>query len=389
VRGASVGEDSDARGEPGAEDVDDVVAVDEAVVGLVEVGEQTVVTSRDALLAGAGGLAEVGEGVGVEVTEFEGPPGDAREGGRLVDQAAENAGAALGGLVEEDATPVRARRQRLRGELAVLELELELDRRLDGGLQRRHGLFVEREGEVEDQAVAGVADVGDDAGLTRGRRLVWIGIGVLGVLAADPGAGLGVEQEARDLVRLAAAPAEVDPPDVSGVAIGQGGEQLVTGSEELGDGLSRSAVDPGEMDVGPQVVADPQALLFVGRDPIAAVRGHVAHAEQVGVDARDATPTVGAEVGGGGVLQGLDVSAELAAEHPGQQSAVLRGLGVGAEDDLADHVARALVIDDRLRAELGDGEEARARQELVVVLQSTPRARQVRGEWQAREVVAG
>ncbi len=63
-------------------------------------------------------------------------------------------------------------------------------------------------------------------------------------------------------------------------------------------------------------------------------------------------------------------------------------VGAEVEIDLVDPVARALVVDQRARAELGDGQEARARDELVAALALAP-ARHVGRERQAREVVAG
>ena len=56
------------------------------------------------------------------------------------------------------------------------------------------------------------------------------------------------------------------------------------------------------------------------------------------------------------------------------------------QDDLVDHVARAFVVDDGPRPELGDGQEARAGQEFVLVAPEPP-ARDEGRERQAREAV--
>ena len=80
--------------------VADQVPVDHAVVALVAVAQQAVVAGRlAAFLAGAGlAAAAVLAGVRVEVADLQ--RGAGRPGQRVgvVDQAAEHAGAALGGL---------------------------------------------------------------------------------------------------------------------------------------------------------------------------------------------------------------------------------------------------------------------------------------------------
>ena len=63
-------------------------------------------------------------------------------------------------------------------------------------------------------------------------------------------------------------------------------------------------------------------------------------------------------------------------------------VGPEVEIDLVDAVARALVVDQGARAELGDGQETRARHELVASL-ALAAAGHIRRERQAREVVAG
>jgi hypothetical protein len=57
---------------------------------------------------------------------------------------------------------------------------------------------------------------------------------------------------------------------------------------------------------------------------------------------------------------------EVAARGAHRGTAVERGLvAADRQDDLVDLVARALVIDDGARTELGDGQEPRAAQEVV------------------------
>lgn len=55
------------------------------------------------------------------MTEVEGPASDRCERPRILDQPPQNARPAFGGLVEEDVTAVIGVRERLGGQLAVLE----------------------------------------------------------------------------------------------------------------------------------------------------------------------------------------------------------------------------------------------------------------------------
>ena len=99
------------------EDVERGVAVEEPVVPLVAVAHEAVVTGRLAALAGTRCTVLVGAGVGVEVAELQRRPGDAGERGRVVDESAEHAGPAIGGLVEQDAEAVLWGGQGLGGEV--------------------------------------------------------------------------------------------------------------------------------------------------------------------------------------------------------------------------------------------------------------------------------
>jgi hypothetical protein len=123
---------------PRAQQRRDRVPIEVRVVALVVVRAQAVVAGGLAALAGAWRVAEVGAGVGIEVADRQGAPGDPGERVGLFDQAAQHAGAALGGLVEQELAPIARGRERLRAELAVLELELDLDGDLHRGLERGH-----------------------------------------------------------------------------------------------------------------------------------------------------------------------------------------------------------------------------------------------------------
>jgi hypothetical protein len=374
---------------PGEQELREELAIDAAVIGLVEVREEAVVAGGLALLSLGGGAPEVFAGVWVEVAEREGLTRDPGHGAFVLEQAAEHARAALGGLVEEEAAAIVAGGQRLGGELAVFDLELALDGALEGGLQRRHDGAAEGLGGVDEEAVAGVFDVGDHALLLGGRGLVRLGVELFRVLLARPDPALGVEEEAGRIGVLAPAPAEVDPPDVGRVAVGEGGEGGAVLVDQGGGATATVAIDSGEVDVGAQVVADPQALFFVRGDPVAAAGDDVAHAEEVLVDVTGERVAGGATIRGEGARYGLDRAAGAAAEGSGAQTIRAALLSLGAEDDLVDLEARSFVVDDRAGSELGDGEEARAREELVVGAAAAASAGQVGREREAREVVAG
>ena len=162
------------------------------------------------------------------MAEIQGFSRDGRQGRRLFDQAAQDAGAALRGLVEEERAAVVDGGQRLGGQLVLFELIEDLDGVLQRRLEAGEGLFplvrVDRvEHGLDQQAVAAVLDVGDDPFLHRGHRV----LGVLVLrhqLVALPIAALGVEDEAIDVWVLTTPPAKVDAPDGGRLTVGHGPE---------------------------------------------------------------------------------------------------------------------------------------------------------------------
>src|SRR5690606_32033567 len=118
-----------------------VAAVDDRVVGLVVVREQAAVAAGDARV-----LVRVLEVLGirhivrrvrhVEVHDLERGARDAGKRVRLVDQTREHAGAALGGLVEQEPAALVRLRQRLAHDLALFELVDGLDAAGDAVLAR-------------------------------------------------------------------------------------------------------------------------------------------------------------------------------------------------------------------------------------------------------------
>ena len=104
-----------------------VAAIKEALKGVTGGKDVEISTKTDPSI--------IGSGVGVEVTETQGLPGHPAEGVRVVDEPPEHAGAPLRRLVEQDLTAVVPCRQGLDGQLAVFELEPNLDRGLQGRLE--------------------------------------------------------------------------------------------------------------------------------------------------------------------------------------------------------------------------------------------------------------
>ena len=121
----------------------------------------------------------------------------ARDAGERVGvggELAQHAGAAFGRLVEEELAAEVAVRERLDGELGVLEVERDLDRALQRRGERRHRPPCERPGGLEEQCVAAILDVRDDALLELAHRVLAVLDGGLGV--RRPVAAFGVEDEA-------------------------------------------------------------------------------------------------------------------------------------------------------------------------------------------------
>ena len=152
------------------------------------------------------------------------------------------------------------------------------------------------------------------------------------------------------------------------------------------------AADLREAVRGDELVAEALPLLLVAGDALGELQADVLQVDEV-VDPRRAVEGGAAAVADLGQVVALlevGVAALRAALHRGGHQIVRRLDVVGAEVeiDLVDAVACALVVDERARAELGDRQEARARDELVAALALAP-ARDVGRERQAREVVAG
>ena len=188
------------------------------MVGLVRVAHQAVVAGGLAVEACGRCVAEVLAGRGVVVADLERRRGDASELAGVVDQPTKHAGATLGRLVEQDRAAVVRRRERLGGELVVLELVHGADRTLECRLHRGEGGLVLRLGELEQEGVLAILDVRDD------RRPAWAHR-ILGIefvrLVPGPVAVLRVEHEATLAGLRLPSPAHVHAPDLGAVAEGE------------------------------------------------------------------------------------------------------------------------------------------------------------------------
>ena len=152
-----------------------VVPVEQAVVALVAVAEQAVVAGCLAPLADPGRVAR-------DPRRCRGRSGRSSSASRatsaslrrVVEQAAQDAGAALGGL--EEHSNLRAQllgRERLGGQLLLLELEDGLDPALERRLERGHlALASSCSAGFEQQAVAVIFDERDHAPGGPGHRVL-------------------------------------------------------------------------------------------------------------------------------------------------------------------------------------------------------------------------
>ncbi len=199
-----------------------------AVVGLVAVGQQTGVAAAGALLA-LRRPALVRAGVPVEVADLQGGFRGLGEGAPLVLDPAQHTGAALGGLREQHAAarPV-VRRQQLRGQLGVLQLERRLDAPLHCVQERQRHRFGQRLVQRDDEDVAPVLHERQDPLLAPLLVAVLVDHrhagaldGVCGGPVVEPATVAQVQPVAVQLPLLVADPAEIGDPDRGRVAVVQ------------------------------------------------------------------------------------------------------------------------------------------------------------------------
>ena len=190
--------------------------VDHVVHALVAVGQQAVVARPDAAFPRRRGLvgAQVGAAVRVEVHDLQRRPGGLRQRARVIDEAPQRAGAALGALHEQRPAPVVGVGQSFAGQLAVFQLECGLDASLQGDRRGDRRLQADRADSRVTQDVPAVLDIGDDPLLAldaaRGLQAFLFRYGlVLGLVLLQPPAGGHVDHVAVDVGVLPAAAADV------------------------------------------------------------------------------------------------------------------------------------------------------------------------------------
>src|SRR5208282_5880753 len=249
------------------------------MVALVCISHQAIVTGDFAVLGCPLGAAAIAARIRMEMADPQSFPGHVGECFRLVEQAAEYPGPALGSFVEQDLAAVVRRRQGLGTDLVILELVDGLDRLLESRLERGEDDLIEPFGRLEDQAVPPIFDEGDDTVRlgAHGIARVFLRGNLVGGL---PEPLLAIEHETVALLVTASPPAEVDPPDGGCVSV----DQLEEGLTVLGD-LTRAALEYAAHVLEPQPAADfvteSGPFLFIAGDPIAPLGRHVLKPQEV------------------------------------------------------------------------------------------------------------
>ena len=197
-----------------------------------------------------------------------------------------------------------------------------------------------------------------------------------------PESSLGIEHEAVLFFRLTTGPAEVDPPELGGLAVDEFGHFLAV-LTDAGDSAGGAAAVFDEPHGGTEVVAEADSFLFVAVDPLAAFRRDVLETEKVGKFALHCRLAMVTEIRARPAGYRVQVAAAGAQFGAAGEDVVADG-----QNDLVDRVFGAFVVDDRPGAELGDRQEPGPREEFVAPFLS-PATRNVGRERQPRETVAG
>src|SRR5208337_4057901 len=203
---------------------------EQLMLALVCVRHQAIVTGNFAILGSRLSAPAVAARLRMEMADAQSFPGHVGECFRLVEQAAEYPGPALGSFVEQDLAAVVRRRQGLGTDLVILELIDGLDRLLESRLERGEDNLIELFGRLEDQAVPPIFDEGNDTVRLGAHGIAWIFLhGKL--VGGLPEPLLAIEHEPVAVLVTPPPPPEVDPPDGRGVSI----DQFEEGLTVLGD----------------------------------------------------------------------------------------------------------------------------------------------------------
>jgi hypothetical protein len=143
---------------------------------------------------------------------------------------------------------------------------------LDGRLQRGCNAGLKRCGRFEEQAVAAVLHIGNDAAGTRRQRILLVVRVVL--LIFRPVSTLDVQNEAILSTIAPAAPAQVNAPQGCRMPIGERCQISII-AFNLGGAASKSATVYGKADPGLQLIAEPQPFFLVRVDLVRSLCRHV------------------------------------------------------------------------------------------------------------------
>ena len=304
------------------------------------------------------GFAEVGAGVRVVVQERDGPSGDAANRVLLGSESAEHSGAALGCFEHQQNRPgviAGPSGHRLDREFVALKLKLGLH----SPFQRVHGrhalLGRDVRGELDQQRVAVVLNVGHDALDPLIRAFGNEGaVGRREIGGPGPSSVEGVKQGSLLVFVVAAAQADVHPPDECGVAVAQLGEQVPVRVFQF----ALQFAGPFTVRLEPDRRSDfmsarwrsSSSALMRSRRRVLTARSFI-----VGSLSAGRLAAVLADLVAGRRVAVVQVSAGLAALDLSDVDA--GAVVAGREADPVDLVAGAFVVDERAGAEFADGEE--------------------------------
>jgi hypothetical protein len=131
---------------------------------------------------------------------------------------------------------------------------------------------------TNQHAVAAILDVRNNTLHTRRQRVIGV---VVDDLALGPESAFDVEDVPSLILVLSPTPAQIHAPQRGGVAVDDGGEWLTVFGNNLGLTSRHGSTPASKAEACLEFVTEPEALLLVGVDPVAAPRRYVLHPEQV------------------------------------------------------------------------------------------------------------